>query len=140
MRIPSGTVCRPHRLTCPFCESGEPLSSGQGFVRCDSCGTLLIRSTLEVLHNVVGLPDALGSHPCERGNPEMRHLPYGVFHCPACRSEVLPFEVDRRRGHGLPRPLAGGADTPPNHRGAAGAYARRRTIRERRSEDAREHV
>jgi hypothetical protein len=64
MRIPSGAASRPHRLTCLFCESGESLSLGQGFVRCDSCGMLLIGSTLEVLHDVVGLPDALGSRPC----------------------------------------------------------------------------
>ncbi len=48
-------------------------------------------------------------------NPEMRRLPDSVFHCPACRSEVLPFEVRRRHGHGAPRLLAGVADTLPNH-------------------------
>ena len=26
----------------------------------------------------------------ECGHPEMRTLPDGVYHCPACRSEVLP--------------------------------------------------
>jgi hypothetical protein len=60
----------------------------------------LLGSTLETLVDVIGLPDVLGAHPCECGYPEMRKLPDGVFHCPACRSEVLPFEaraVDARR-------------------------------------------
>ena len=77
MRIPSGTACKPYRLTCPFCESGELISLGQGFARCDSCGMPLIGSTLETLREVVALPDALGSHPCECGHPEMCHLPDG---------------------------------------------------------------
>ncbi len=93
MKIPSGTASRPHRLTCPFCESGELLPSGHDFARCGSCGMPLVGSTLETLRDVVGLPGALGAHPCECGHPEMRRLPDGVFHCPACRSEVLPFQV-----------------------------------------------
>jgi len=46
---------------------------------------------LETLKQVAALPDALGSHPCECGPPEMRHLPDGAFYCPACGSEVLPL-------------------------------------------------
>jgi hypothetical protein len=38
------------------------------------------------------LPEALGKHACECGHPEMRLLPGGVFHCPACGSEVVPIE------------------------------------------------
>ena len=32
----------------------------------------------------------MGKHACECGHPEMRSLPDGTFHCPACRSEVVP--------------------------------------------------
>jgi hypothetical protein len=39
--------------------------------------------------SIIGLPDAVGSHACECGHHEMRLLPDGVFHCPACGSEVL---------------------------------------------------
>ena len=100
MTVPSGTASRPNRLICPFCESGELLHFGPGFARCGSCGLPLLSSTLETLRDVIGLPDVLGAHPCECGHPEMRKLPDGVFHCPACGSEVLPIgvrAVDARR-------------------------------------------
>jgi hypothetical protein len=46
---------------------------------------------LEALRQIVALPDALGAHACEEcAHPEMRLLTDGTFHCPACRSEVLP--------------------------------------------------
>ena len=50
----------------------------------------MLGSSLETLRDIVGLPDALGAHACGCGHPEMRALPDGVFHCPACGSEVLP--------------------------------------------------
>jgi ribosomal protein L37AE/L43A len=103
MKAPSGTGSRPQHIVCPFCESGKLVSLGEGFARCDSCALPLLGSALETLWDVIGLPDALGSHPCECGHPEMRRLPDGLFHCPACRSEVLPLEVravdTRREGH-----------------------------------------
>lgn len=102
MRVPSRTASTAHRIVCPFCESGELASSGHDFARCGSCGMPLVGSTLETLRDIVALPDALGNHPCECGHPEMRKLPDGVFHCPACRTEILPIEVragdTRRRG------------------------------------------
>ena len=111
MRIPSGTACRAHRLTCVLCERGLLYLLGTGFARCGYCGMPLIGSALETLREVVALPDALGSHPCECGHPEMRLLPDGVFHSPACHSEIPPFEVSRCRGQGVPRLPAGGAGT-----------------------------
>ena len=71
----------------------------------------LLGSLLETLREVVGLPDALGSHACEEcAHPEMRLLPDGVYHCPACGSEVVPAGAGagggaagarrRRRDHG----------------------------------------
>ena len=89
MKVPSGAAARPHRVTCPFCESGTLVFFGPGLARCGSCGLPLLGSMLETLRDLVGLPDALGVHPCECGHPEMRELPGGVFHCPACGSEVL---------------------------------------------------
>jgi ribosomal protein L37AE/L43A len=96
MRVPSPTASRPHHIICPFCESGELVSVGPGFARCGSCGLPLLGSALETLREIVGLPDALGAHPCECGHPEMRALPDGVYHCPACGSEVLPVGSPRR--------------------------------------------
>jgi ribosomal protein L37AE/L43A len=111
MNGPSGTASRAHPIVCPFCESGELVSPGPGFARCDLCGWPLLGSALETLRDVVDLPDALGAHPCECGHPEMRKLPGGVFHCPACRSEVLPIEaasdVEMARP-GSVRSIAGG--------------------------------
>src|SRR5215208_3188794 len=78
MRVPSPTASRPHHIICPFCESGELVSVGPGFARCGSCGLPLLGSALETLREIVGLPDALGAHPCECGHPEMRGLPDGV--------------------------------------------------------------
>jgi predicted RNA-binding Zn-ribbon protein involved in translation (DUF1610 family) len=45
---------------------------------------------LEILHQMITLPESLGVHACESAHPEMRRLPHGVFHCPACGSEILP--------------------------------------------------
>jgi len=93
LRDSSGTVSRAHNIICPFCESGELAFLGLGFARCPSCGLPLLGSVLETLREIVGLPEALGAHPCECGHPEMRKLPDRVFHCPACGSEVLPSEA-----------------------------------------------
>jgi len=84
---------RPHHVTCPFCEAGELVPFGREFARCGYCGLPLVGSMLETLWDITGLPDALGAHPCECGHPQMRKLPDGVFRCPACGSEVLPFEA-----------------------------------------------
>jgi ribosomal protein L37AE/L43A len=88
-------VSRPTSLVCPSCEVGELWPFGTESMRCESCGEGLSGAMLETLQQVAALPDALGSHACECGHPQMRRLPDGVFHCPACGSEVLPL----RGGH-----------------------------------------
>lgn len=124
MRVPSGTASRPHHMICPFCESGELVSLGHDFARCGSCGLPLLGSTLETLRDITGLPDALGAHPCECGHPEMRALPGGVFHCPACRSEVLPFEARRSLPGSPAGSMEGHTDFPA---GGAGGTVRKRS-------------
>ena len=81
---------RPNYPTCPFCEVYELRPFGHSAARCDSCGGILGGTLLETLRRITELPDAAGSHACECGHPEMRHLPDGVYRCPACGSEVLP--------------------------------------------------
>ena len=87
----SRTVSRPNSLVCPLCGSGELRRVSHDRARCASCRGFVHGRTLELLRQVAALPDALGRHACECGHPEMRRLPDGVFHCPACGSEVLPI-------------------------------------------------
>jgi ribosomal protein L37AE/L43A len=101
MRVTSANVSTARHIICPLCEFGELVLLGPGFARCGSCGLPLLGSMLDTLREIVGLPDALGAHPCECGHPEMRRLPDGVYHCPACGSEVLPVEVPGPRRQAL---------------------------------------
>ncbi len=91
VRVPSRTTSRPGHAVCPACGSGELRFRVPGLVDCDSCGRAFDSTILMTLEQIVALPDALGKHTCECGHPEMRRLPDGTFHCPACGSEVLPI-------------------------------------------------
>ncbi len=89
----SALVSSPDAIICPPCEAGELCLPGGVSVRCDSCVRAVDVAALRTLEEIVALPDALGKHACECDHPEMRRLPDGVFHCPACRSEVTPLQV-----------------------------------------------
>jgi hypothetical protein len=52
---------------------------------------------LKTLEQIVSLPDAIGSHACECGHPEMRHVAEGVLWCPGCGSEVLLLSASEMR-------------------------------------------
>jgi uncharacterized Zn finger protein (UPF0148 family) len=84
---------RSGSLVCPLCEVRTLDARGHGSARCDSCCGHLGGAMLEALRRITDLPEALGSHACECGHPEMRCLPDGVFHCPSCGSEVLPIDA-----------------------------------------------
>lgn len=88
----SGMTSNTDHLVCPVCEAGRLGAIGGGSARCDSCGCLLSPAVPEALREIVHLPDALGTHACECGHPEMRLLPDGIYRCPACGAEVLPVE------------------------------------------------
>lgn len=80
-------------VVCPVCEAGKlHLQDAPGVVCCDACEYTPNRTVVEILQEIKALPDAIGDHACECGHPEMLHLPDGVFHCPACRSEVRPLK------------------------------------------------
>ncbi len=87
----TSSASRQGSLVCPFCEMGFLCPSDRNTMRCEPCGGRLSGPMLEELRSITALQDVLGSHACECGHPEMRRLPDGIFHCPACGSEVLPI-------------------------------------------------
>jgi ribosomal protein L37AE/L43A len=89
----SALVSRPQAIICPACWRGELSTRGPDLAGCNSCGRDVEGAVLSTLEQIASLPDALGKHACECGHPEMRHLPDGVFHCPACGSEVVLLEA-----------------------------------------------
>ncbi len=93
MKIPSRAISKPNSIVCPACGRGELGTRGPDLAECDSCGREVEGALLRTLEQIVALRDALGEHACECGHPEMRRLPDGVFHCPACGSEVVPLEA-----------------------------------------------
>jgi ribosomal protein L37AE/L43A len=96
------TTTKFHSIRCPFCEVYDLERFSDGSARCASCRGSLGAQLLSTLRQIQALPDALGSHPCEEcGHPEMRRLPNGVFHCPACGSEVLPARGSPESGAGV---------------------------------------
>ncbi len=98
MKIPSRATSKPNSIVCPACGRGELLGTQElELAECDSCGHAFEDAVLRTLEQIVALPDALGEHACECGHPEMRRLPDGVFHCPACGSEVVPLVVGATR-------------------------------------------
>ena len=90
----SSLASRPDFLVCPICKAGELHSFGGEYARCSSFESIVRAATLLTLEQIIALPDALGRHACECGHPEMRLLPDGALHCPACGAEVFPIEAD----------------------------------------------
>jgi ribosomal protein L37AE/L43A len=80
-----------NQVICPACGTGELQPwCGAYLYKCNFCSHAVDAALFRTLEQIAALPDALGQHACECGHPEMRRLPNGVFHCPACGSEVLP--------------------------------------------------
>jgi ribosomal protein L37AE/L43A len=86
-----------HSIICPCCGINELERSAHGVVGCSRCERPISKQMLETLEQIVSLPDAIGSHACECGHPEMRRLADGVLWCPGCGSEVLPFSASEMR-------------------------------------------
>ena len=80
-------------LICPACWVYRMQAAGNLRARCPGCGFTLGGPMLKTLVEILALPEALGTHACEEcGHPQMRHLPDGVYFCPACHAEVTPVE------------------------------------------------
>jgi ribosomal protein L37AE/L43A len=82
-----------YSMICPYCGINELERSADGKARCTRCDRPISTQVLKTLGQVVSLPDAIGSHACECGHPEMRHLADGVLWCPGCGSEVVPLSA-----------------------------------------------
>ena len=91
------TSSNTYSIICPCCGIDELERSAGGVVRCTRCDHRVSAQVLKTLEQIVSLPDAVGSHACECGHPEMRHLADGVLWCPGCGSEVLPFSASEVR-------------------------------------------
>jgi hypothetical protein len=89
----STLASRSDFLVCPLCEVSKLCPSDRDSMRCESCGGPLCGAMVEALRQITDLPEALGSHACECGHPEMRRLPDRTYHCPACGSEVVPLDA-----------------------------------------------
>jgi ribosomal protein L37AE/L43A len=82
-----------YSIICPSCGIDELERSAEGAARCNRCDRPISTQMLKTLEQIVSLPDAIGSHACECGHPEMRHLADGVLWCPGCGSEVIPLSA-----------------------------------------------
>ena len=87
------TAINTRSLLCPMCEGHELQSFGRNSACCESCQFVLGGQFLDALLQITGSPEALGTHACECGHPEMPRIPEGVYRCPACGSEVLPLSA-----------------------------------------------
>ena len=83
-------------IRCPACRMYELETVGGRQARCSRCGLTLDGPMLKTLIEILSLPVGLGRHACEEcEHPEMKLLPGGVPHCPACRSGVVLTERDK---------------------------------------------
>ena len=93
MKKQTYTLSNTYSIICPCCGVGELERSADGEARCSRCDRPISTQVLKSLEQIVSLQDAIGSHACECGHPEMRHLADGVLWCPGCGSEVLPLSA-----------------------------------------------
>jgi ribosomal protein L37AE/L43A len=91
------TSSNTNSIICPLCGIDELERGDEGAARCTRCDRPISKQVLEALEQIASLPDAIGSHACECGHPEMRHLADGVLWCPGCGSEVLPLSASATR-------------------------------------------
>jgi ribosomal protein L37AE/L43A len=84
-------------IICPYCGIDELERSDEVAARCTRCDHPISTQVLKTLEQIISLPDAIGSHACECGHPEMRRLADGVLWCPGCGSEVVPISASEMR-------------------------------------------
>ena len=97
MKKQPDTSSNANCIICPYCGINELERSADGEARCTRCDRPISKQMLETLEQITSLPDAIGSHACECGHPEMRHLADDVMSCPGCGSEVVPLSASATR-------------------------------------------
>jgi ribosomal protein L37AE/L43A len=97
MKKQTHTASNTDSIICPCCGINELERSAEGVAHCTRCDRPLSPLMLKTLKQIVSLPNAIGSHACECGHPEMRCLVDGVLWCPGCGSEVLPLSASPLR-------------------------------------------
>jgi ribosomal protein L37AE/L43A len=102
VKKPTYISSNTYSIICPCCGINELERSADGVVGCSRCDRPISNQVLKTLAQIVSLPDAIGSHACECGHPEMRHLADGVLWCPGCGSEVLPLSASEMRSESEP--------------------------------------
>jgi hypothetical protein len=121
MRVPSRATSTPGHIVCPTCGVGELKARNLhlDIAGCASCSVSVESAIIRTLEQIAALPEAMGAHACECGLPEMRHLPDGVFHCPACGAEVVPLRAHRNSPGNPPRSLRSSAAPRPGDANAS---------------------
>jgi hypothetical protein len=79
MKTPSRKTSKSRHIICPVCGSDELRPRGPGQAGCDYCGLPVESAIFRTLERIATLPDAVGTHACECGHPEMRRLPDGAI-------------------------------------------------------------
>ena len=93
MRKQTHTSSNAESIICPCCGINELERSAAGVARCARCDRHIGKQMLKTLEQIASLPDAIGSHACDCGHPELRRLADGVLWCPGCGSEVVPVSA-----------------------------------------------
>ena len=97
MKKQTYTSSNINSIICPCCGINELERGTEGAARCTRCDRPISTQVLKTLEQIASLPDAVGSHACECGHPEMRRLADGTTWCPGCGSEVVPLSASATR-------------------------------------------
>ena len=97
MRKQTYTSSTAESLICPCCGINELERSAAGVAHCTRCDRHTSEQMLRTLEQIASLPDAIGSHACDCGHPELRRLADGILWCPGCGSEVVPVSASAMR-------------------------------------------
>ncbi len=96
---PSAPASGSHSIICPSCEAGELLSGGHhNGVQYPACGYVPSRSVLQVLRQIIFLPDALGTMPARSADiPRCTASPMGYLTVRGAVRRCYPLSLNAPR-------------------------------------------